>query len=339
MRKIVLGRTNLRVSAVGMGGIPLQRCSEPEAVRIVRRALDLGVTFIDTANAYTDSQTKIGKAIRGRRDGLVLATKSGSRTKERAGEDIERSLRELGVEAIDLFQFHGVSSLGDWKTIAGPGGALEAVEEARRKGRIAHVGFSTHSPDVALALLEEPVLETIQYPFNLVAREVTEQVIPKARERHAGFIVMKPLCGGMFPDAALAFRFLNGYPDLVPIPGIQAEGEIEEIVAVVESGEAMDEADLKAAEVHVRKLGTTFCRFCQYCEPCPHEVPVSIAMHFESILQRMGPSSGRRFAGPVAEKAARCAACGECEAKCPFKLPIRATVKRAGELARQLLAS
>ncbi len=339
MRQVVLGKSQLKVSAVGLGGIPIQRVSLDEAVQTVRAALDAGVTLIDTAAGYTDSQSKIGVAIKGRRDGLVLASKSGQRSRDGFLADIERARRELGVDTIDLYQLHGVSTPQTWDTVSAPGGALEGLLAARDKGLIGHIGFSSHSLDMALRLVTEKVFETIQFPFNLVTAEPAEKLIPLARSRSLGFIVMKPLCGGQYDNAELAFKYLNGFPDLVPVPGVETAEQIRQIVQIVDSGATLQGSEKAQAERIAASLGKLFCRRCGYCQPCPQGVPIVNAMVFEGFLRRFplskildGPGKG------VIEKASLCNECGECEEKCPYHLPIRETVKRAGELARKFAA-
>jgi predicted aldo/keto reductase-like oxidoreductase len=340
MRKVVLGKSGLEVSAVGFGGIPIQRVPDEEAVRVIRRALDLGVTFIDTASGYSDSQAKIGRAVEGRRDGLVLASKTGDEAKEGALRDVERSRRELRTDRIDLYQLHGVSSIERWERIKAPGGALEGLLEARDAGHVAHIGYTSHSREVALAMADDPVFETVQFPFNLVTNEPAGDLIPKARERGLGFIVMKPLCGGQYDNANFAFKFLNGYPDIVPIPGIERAEEIEEIVALVESGARLKGREKEQAEAIVAQLGKVFCRRCGYCQPCPHDVPIQTAMVFEGFVKRLPPE---RIAGGLARSVAEgvdlCIECGECEKKCPYELAIIETIHKSAELARTLAGS
>jgi predicted aldo/keto reductase-like oxidoreductase len=339
MRKVILGKSGLEVSAVGFGGIPIQRIPEDEAVALIRRALDLGITFIDTASGYGDSQTKIGRAIEGRRDGLVLATKTGDNTKEGALRDVERSRRELGVDRIDLYQLHGVSSMERWEKMKGPGGALEGLLQARDAGHIAHIGYTSHSREIALAMADEPVFETVQFPFNLVTNEPADDLIPKAREMGLGFIVMKPLCGGQYDNANFAFKFLNAYPDIVPIPGIECIEEIEEIVAIVESGATLEGEEKERAEAIVARLGKVFCRRCGYCQPCPQGVPIQSAMVFEGFVKRLPPERIAGLAPRIAEGVDLCIECGECEKKCPYELAIIETIHKSADLARSLAGS
>jgi predicted aldo/keto reductase-like oxidoreductase len=338
MRRVRLGKSGLEVSAVGFGGIPIQRVSEEEAVRAIRTALDLGVDFIDTAAGYSDSQRKIGAATRGARDRVILATKSGQKTKEGILRDVERAREEMGADVIDLYQLHGVSKREAWEAIRSPGGAIEGLLEAKEKGLVSHVGFTSHSLDLSIELVEEPAFETIQFPFNLVTSEPERELIPKARELGLGFIVMKPLCGGLYDDAGLAFKFLNGFPDLVPIPGIERPEEIEEIVRVVESGETLEGGDRARAERIAGELGRLFCRRCGYCEPCPNEVPVQFTMIFESLIKRVPRANAADMAERLIAGVADCAECGECESKCPYELPIIESMKKALELARSIVA-
>ncbi len=339
MRKVTLGRSGLEVSAVGFGGIPIMRVPDDEAVAAIHRALDLGVTFLDTAAGYADSQRKIGKAIAGRRDGLVLASKSGQRTAEGILADIDRARSEMGVDCIDLYQLHGVSRREQWEQMRGGGGALEGVLTARERGWVAHVGVTSHSLDLAMELADEAAFETLQFPFNLVTSEPAEALIPKCRRLDVGFIVMKPLCGGQYDDAELAFKYLNGYPDVVAIPGIERPGEIEQIAALVESGAVLEGDDKARAEAIATRLGKVFCRRCGYCMPCPQGVPVQTAMVFEGMVRRL--SREKVLAGPgkaVLEKVPECVDCGACEAKCPYELPIREQVKKSLAVARELAA-
>jgi len=338
MRRTTLGRTGLEVSAVGFGGIPIQRVSEADAAGAIHAALDLGVTFIDTATGYTDSQRKIGAALEGRPERVVLASKSGATTKDAAIADIERSCAEMRVEQIDIYQLHGVNSPERADAMLGPGGSLEGLLAARDRGLVGHVGFTSHSLEMALELVEMAEFETIQFPFNLVTSEPADELIPKARERGLGFIVMKPLCGGQYSDAGLAFKFLNGYPDLVPIPGIEAPEEIQEIVGIVESGDKLTGESKERAEQVARDLGKRFCRRCGYCEPCPNGVPCQQAMIFDSLVARLSPEGVAGAAWRIVETAPACTECGECEAKCPYDLPIIETVKASLEKARALLA-
>ena len=132
-----LGKTGLKVSAIGFGGIPIQRTGMEEAVDTIRQALELGINFFDTARGYSDSEKKIGLALKGRRSQVILATKSMARNKSALKQELEQSLRDLRTDYIDLYQLHNLRSREALEKVFGPEGALEGLEEARREGRFA----------------------------------------------------------------------------------------------------------------------------------------------------------------------------------------------------------
>ena len=129
-----LGKTNMMVTRLGFGGIPIQRLSEDEAIAVVKRCIELGINYYDTANGYTTSETRIGLAIKGNRNKLYLATKSHSRVPEEILKNLQNSLTQLGTDYIDLYQFHGVSDMKSLDKIVGPGGVLSVIEDVKAKG-------------------------------------------------------------------------------------------------------------------------------------------------------------------------------------------------------------
>jgi len=345
MNTVRLGKSELMVSRVGMGGIPIQRPPFDEAVRVIRRALDLGVSLIDTSRGYGDSEERIGVAVAGRRDQVTLATKGGWRDEDMARDGIDQSLKRLRTDVIDLWQFHGVNTLEGYEGLFGPHGAMEAAQSALRAGKIRHVGLSSHSPDVVRKAIEDGHVETIQFPFNFVAREFAEELAPLAREHDVGFIAMKPFAGGMLRKADLTIRYLLQFENVVPIPGIERATEIEEIAAIVEGGaRRLTPEERKEIEEIRERVGTRFCRRCQYCMPCPQGVEIQTLMTLPVLWELWPPElafSEESIGGYVkrtVESAANCIQCGECEAKCPYELPIREMIVEHVELYRREIA-
>jgi len=297
-----------------------------EAVATIRRALDLGVNLIDTSIAYGDSEERIGKAIAGRREQVVVATKGRWSDKATALENIERSLVRLNTDYIDLWQFHGVNSLEGFNRILGPGGAMEGAQEALQAGKIRHIGLSSHSPDVAKEAVISGHVETIQFPFNFVARELAEELFPLAREHDVGFIAMKPFAGGMLRKARLTIKYLLQFEGVVPIPGIERATEIEEIADIV-NHEAWELTSQEREEIEAirTQVGTRFCRRCGYCMPCPQNVNIQPLMTLPVLWELWPPTqpANRAFMREVVASATNCVQCGECESKCPYELPIR----------------
>jgi len=307
VEKLRLGRTGLMVTRVGFGAIPIQRLPESDALAVVRQCLDMGVNFIDTANAYTNSEERIGKAIAGRnRKDLILATKSLDRTAAGVEKHLHLSLKRLGTGYIDLYQFHNVSDASAMKAIFAPEGPLAVVEKAKQTGLVRHIGVSSHAIDIAKKLVKSDRFETMMFPFNFITREPGEELLPLARAHDVGFIVMKPLAGGVLENVILAFKYLFQFPDIVPIPGIEKVPEMAQILGILKG-----------------ELGTRFCRRCDYCQPCTEGIQISLIMQMPNLLKRLPPET--LFRGRMTEeleKAASCSHCGECEERCPFHLPI-----------------
>jgi predicted aldo/keto reductase-like oxidoreductase len=327
MRRISLGATGMVVSEIGFGGIPIQRLSHNQAVSVVRRCLDLGVTFLDTANAYSTSEERIGEAVSDRREDLVLATKTQARDGDGVAKHLALSLERLGVETIDLYQFHCVSTEEDYQKVLAPGGPLDVVRQAHASGMVRHIGFTSHSMTVALRAVQSGFFETIMFPFNFIAREAADELIPLALEREVGFIAMKPLAGGALDDAILAFKYLRQFPQILPIPGIERAAEMEEIVAIVERGEGLTPQERRAIERMRSDLGNRFCRRCGYCQPCPQGVSIQSLMILDSVIKRMPAADIFSGLSADVESAEECIECGECEEKCPYGLPIREMIQ------------
>lgn len=330
MEKIRLGKTNLQITRLGFGGIPIQRNSEEEAIAIVKRCLDLGINFIDTANAYTTSEGRIGKAIAGRRDGLVIATKTQARTRQGVEEHIALSLKNLQIDSIDLYQFHNVSDAGTLETVLDPAGPMGAALAAKKAGLIKHIGITSHQMDTAIAAVKTGQFETMMFPFNFVTPEALDELLPLCERQDIGFICMKPLAGGVLENATLAFKYLMQFPNMALIPGIEKSPEIDEIVAIMNSPTTLTDEERTEMERIRQMLGPRFCRRCDYCLPCPADIPISVIMHSASFEKRFAPETV--FAGWISfalAKAADCTQCGECETRCPFNLPIREMVAQS----------
>jgi predicted aldo/keto reductase-like oxidoreductase len=340
MEKIALGKTGMMVTPLGFGGIPIQRLSTAEAVKVVRRCLDLGINYLDTANGYTTSEERIGKAVKGRRQEVYIATKTFPGTPEIIEANLDLSLKRLATDYIDLYQFHGVNNTETVKRILDPeNGLMKVFQKAKKAGKIRHIGITSHQMDVAKALVKTGRFETLMFPFNFITSEPEIELLPECRKRNIGFIVMKPLAGGMLNDATIAFKYLLQFKDIVAIPGIEKVEEIEEIARIYQTSPRLTATDRKKMQRMRDELGTRFCRRCDYCQPCQQGIPISMVMTFPTFVKRLPPDWYLRgFITEGMEKAATCVECGECEARCPYGLPIREMLKEHYNLYEQLKA-
>jgi predicted aldo/keto reductase-like oxidoreductase len=310
---------------LGWGGTPFTRPTEAEAIRVIHGALDLGINFIDTARGYATSEERIGKALAGRRDQVILATKGGGQDKVAVIAFIEQSLKHLRTDYIDLWQFHGIDA-AEYEQLFTADGSLEGARVALKAGKIRHIDFSSHSLEVALKAVASRHFETVQFPFNSVNNQAAEKLVPLAREHDAGFIAMKPFACARLVRANLAIKYVLQFDNVVPDPGIERVAEIEEIVRVVNdkswdvtSREQREMEDIRA------ELGTHFCRRCEYCMPCPQGVTIVRLMN-QPILWKLWPHEwviSWKYVTDSIESARACIECDECETKCPYQLPIR----------------
>ena len=303
--------------------------SDAEAAKKLLDAVEAaGINYIDSARGYSVSEELIGQAIEGRRDKFVLATKTMSRDKEGMARDIETSLKNFRTDYIDLYQVHN-PNLKQLEQVCAPGGALEALLEAREAGKIGHIGLTAHGPEVFERALELDWVETVMFPYNIVENQGAD-LMEQAAEKNVGFIGMKPLAGGAIEDAALALRYIAANPHVsVVIPGMYAPGEVAQNAAAVADAAPLSQEEQDRMEQIRKELGTSFCRRCNYCAPCTVGISIPNAFLFHGYLSRYGLADWARSRyEAMPAKAGDCVECGACEERCPYQLPIREMLKK-----------
>ena len=327
----ILGKTGLKISRMGFGGIPIQKIDEEGTRKLLHEMMEMGVNYIDSARGYTVSEQYIGYGLEGIRDKFVLATKSMSRTKEAMAADIETSLGNFRTDYIDLYQVHN-PSMEQLDQVIGEGGALEALMEAKAAGKIGHIGLTAHSTAVFERALGLDWVETIMFPYNIVEQQGAE-LIHKCAEKNIGFIDMKPLAGGAIEDATLALRYVCSNPDVtVVIPGMAEVRELEQNLAACSNTEPLADEELKAMDKVREQLGTDFCRRCNSCAPCTVGINIPSVFLFAGYLQRydLADWAKDRYS-TLKVKASACIGCGKCEPRCPYHLPIREKLKKCAQ--------
>ena len=323
----VLGNTGLRISRMGFGGIPIQKIDAEGTKALMHKLLEAGVNYIDTARGYTVSEEYLGYALEGIREHFVLATKSMARTKEAMEKDIAISLNNLRTDYIDLYQVHNPNAK-DLEQVMAPGGALEALQEAKNAGKIGHIGITLHSVDLFRKVVELPWVETIMFPYNIVETQA-EDLIAVCGEKNIGFICMKPLAGGAIDDAVTAMRFVVSNPNVtVVIPGMAAPEEIEQNIAAASDTTPLTEEEQNKIRQIREALGTNFCRRCNYCAPCTAGINIPFMFLVEGYFSRYNLKEWAIARYETSAKTASdCIGCGACEERCPYQLPIRQMLK------------
>ena len=329
MEYVTLGKTGLKISRLGFGGIPIQKVDAATTRKLIVAMAEKGINYIDTARGYTVSESFLGEALEGYRDKFILATKSMARDKAGMAADIETSLKNLRTDYIDIYQIHN-PNLEQLEQVIAPGGALEALLEAKEAGKIGHIGLTGHTMELFEKAVTLPWVETFMFPYNIVETQ-GENLIHQCAEKNIGLIVMKPLAGGAIEDANLALRFICANPDVsVVIPGMYDLKEIDMNLNAAEDTSPLTQDELaKMAEIR-EQLGSNFCRRCNYCQPCTAGINISGIFILQGYLDRygLGDWAKDRYATfPI--KASSCIDCGICETRCPYNLPIRKMLKDA----------
>lgn len=338
MRKmqVTLGKTGITVEKNAFGALPIQRISKEAAVRLVRKAYQGGMRFFDTARAYSDSEEKLGKALKGIRENVVVATKTAARDAKGFWEDLRTSLDKLQTDYVDLYQFHNPSFCprpGDGT------GLYEAILQAKEQGLIRHIGITNHRLQTAKEIIESGLYETLQFPFCYLATEKDLEIVKACKEAGMGFIAMKALSGGLITDSRAAYAFLAGFDHVLPIWGVQREYELDEFLSYVENPPQMEDSLQKVIEHDREELLGDFCRGCGYCMPCPVGIDIHTCARM-SLLIRRAPSGQQLTEQMQAEmhKIKNCLHCGQCKSKCPYELDTPALLQKNLKDYEEILA-
>ncbi len=318
METVRLGKTEIVVNKNGFGALPIQRISDEDAVKILRTAYERGVNFFDTARWYSDSEHKLGLALSDVREKVYISTKTGSTDPEGFWKDLETTLVNLKTDYVDIYQFHNPSFCpkpGD------ESGLYECMLEAKRQGKIRHIGITNHRLAVANEAIESGLYDTLQFPFCYLASDEDIALVKKCKEADMGFIAMKALSGGLITNSAAAYAFEAQFDNVLPIWGVQRMNELEEFLSYIDNPPKMTDEIRALIEKDRAELMGDFCRGCGYCMPCPAGIEINNCARM-SLLLRRSPSGNWLTPEGQAKmmKIEECLHCEQCMAKCPYHL-------------------
>lgn len=318
MSNITLGRTGITVDRNGFGALPIQRIPKEDAIKLLRKAYDGGITFFDTARAYTDSEEKVGCGLSHVRNHIYLATKTAAKTAEEFWKDLDTSLTLLKTDYIDIYQFHNPAFCpkpGDGS------GLYEAALKAKEQGKIRFISITNHRLAIAREAIDCGLYDTLQFPFCYLSGDPELDLVQGCRENNMGFIAMKALSGGLITNSAAAYAFAAQYPDVLPIWGIQRENELDEFLSYVKNPPAMTQEIRELIARDREQLCGSFCRGCGYCMPCPAGIEINTCARMSLLLRRSPSASHLSPEGQeMMMKIKECLHCGQCSGKCPYGL-------------------
>jgi len=313
-----LGSTGIVTPQNGFGALPIQRDDVDTAVSILRRAYEGGMTFFDTARAYSDSEEKVGIALSDVRDKIYIATKTMAKNTEEMKEQLDTSLRLLKTDYIDIYQFHCAGQV--WAPEDGTG-MYELMEDFKRQGMIRHIGITAHKIGVAEDAVDSGLYETLQFPLSYLSGEREIALTKRCADHNMGFIAMKGLAGGLITDSRMAYAFMTPYDNVVPIWGVQRMNELEEWLSYMDEAPQLTDEILDAIAKDKAEMDGEFCRGCGYCMPCPKGIQINNCARM-SLMLRRAPSSAwlNDYWQTEMARIQECIECGACKSKCPYEL-------------------
>lgn len=318
MASIPLGTTGIMVEKNGFGCLPIQRIGREEAAYLLRKAVDGGMNFFDTAHNYTDSEEKVGYAFKGMRDKVVIATKTDAQTGEGLKRQLELSLRRLGTDYIDIYQFHNPAFCPK------PGGAdglYDAALEAQAQGKIRHIALTNHRLAVAREAIDSGLYACLQFPYSYLSGAQEEGLVEGCARAGMGFIAMKAMAGGLIRDGFAAAAFMAQKSGVLPIWGVQHEWELDQFLACVKELPVMTAEHEATIRRDREELAGEFCRGCGYCLPCPAGIEINNCARM-ALMQRRMPAVqwDDQATREKMEKIKDCLHCGQCSTRCPYGL-------------------
>lgn len=333
---VTLGKTGITTNKNAFGALPVQRVNDEEAVKLLRKAYENGMTFFDTARAYSDSEHKVGLAFEGMREKVFIATKTGAQNAEGFWKDLETSLSNLKTDYIDIYQFHNPAFCpkpGD------ESGLYDAALKAKEQGKIRHIGITNHRLAVAHEAIDSGLYETLQFPFCYLATDKDIELVEKCKAADMGFIAMKALSGGLITNSAAAYAYLAQYDNVLPIWGVQRERELDEFLSYIDNPPAMTEELSAIIRKDREELLGEFCRGCGYCMPCPVGIEINMCARM-SLMIRRAPSAD--YLGDVWQEKMgnieECLHCNKCKGHCPYNLDTPALLAKNLEDYKNVLA-
>lgn len=330
MDYVTLGKTGITVNKNGFGALPIQRVSLDDGVYLLKKAYQCGVTFFDSARGYFDSEKKIGAALSGVREKIVIATKTQAKDANAFRGELESSLEALQTDYIDIYQFHNPPLCP--KPSDGSG-LYDAMVAAKEQGKVRHIGITNHRLEVAEEAAESGLYESIQYPFSYLATKEETGLVEFCLKKDIGFIAMKGLAGGLITDTAAAYAFMMQFDNVVPIWGIQKESELDEFIAFQADPPSLDERAKRVIGTDREELSGEFCRGCGYCLPCPSGIGIPIAARMQLLMKR---SSIKFYLNDYCREsmkhAGECTNCRQCVEKCPYGIDAPRLISESLEL-------
>ena len=342
MEKIRLGRTDLEVSRIGIGGIPLQRPSKEDAVELIKYALDQGINLIDTSRHYGTSEERIGKAIKGRREEVIMITRQSSTDATEAKKHLQKSFETLQTDYLDIWEFHNVGK-EKYDRLLQVGSAFDIARKAQKTGKIKFIGLTSHCFETMEKAIKSELFDVVLFPLNFINNEAADSLIPLAKKYDIGFTAMKPFAGGRLQKASLVMKYLLQFDTVVPVPGFEKIEQIDEVIRIIDENIPLSRKENAQIDDTRNRLGKKFCQWCSYCMPtCPEEIYIPGVINLKVSYNLWPQGTFISNYQEYVNKARNCIECKVCESKCPYNLETVNLIKKGidffDNVARQMIS-
>jgi predicted aldo/keto reductase-like oxidoreductase len=361
-----LGNTELSVSVLGLGSSPFRHGTPAVCAELMQQAIDMGITYFDTARSYANGEEALAHLPTPYRDRLIIATKTGRRFGRQCLEDLQRSLRTMKTDRIDVWMTHMVRTEEEYELCTELGGFCDVAIAARQAGLVRATGASFHaSTDLILRAIEERAFDVVMFQMNLIGRETVfgssinsyrQVLLPAARANGVGIVVMKVLAGGELRFGAPRLSFLTGTEDVeASIVGAVRYATMHPHVATAVVGMATTEElirNVKAVEgvndqmlpeflkwnAAVTGMDMGECTRCGAClEKCPEGINIPKVLRLYDQHRFFGMDVVARYRYSELERnASHCTECRKCEEVCPEKFDIAKSLESAHRLLQQI---
>lgn len=354
-----LGKTGLQVSALAMGCMRLPAHDPELAAQIIDESIAAGVNYFETTRGYIGGRCQhlVAPGLKGRSRGLIVSGKAGvgaDTTADSYRREIELQMEILGVDYLEFFQV-GWFGYDRLELLTKPGGALEALDQARAEGIISHIGFTGHdSPENFTKLVETGIFDSVTLPYNMIARQYAPTV-RRAGELGVGVVAMCAVSGGLLANpspqmralipggatttAAAALQFVLANPDVsCACSGLSDLTMLRENVETVSGYQGVTPEQFVAMDQMLDQyavMGAKLCTNCRYCMDCEHGVDIPGNFHAYTIARVYGLLDWSRAQYAALESAKRadaCLRCGACEPKCPNSISIMTQLEEVAKL-------
>lgn len=330
MEKRELGKTGMEVSRLGFDTTPLRAQEFKQAQAVLNIAYDCGIRLYTTGRGDQDSEIKLGYGLNLRRHDVAVLAKTHEVEGHKVARAIERSIRNLHTDYIDIYEIDLLFEEGKVDLALGEDGALNAMRKAKEEGKIRLSCAASLRPGILERLVPTGQVDAVQFPVNIFDLDFARRLFPLVKEKGVGVIGCHPFAEGTFGDPHLALPFVLDQETDAVMAGMSTVAQVRENAAAADNFKPLSDAEREMLEEVGRTLGRDYCRLCGECMPCERGIDVVKIMEMLRASWRFHLRDwAKGVYSSLAVKPSACDECGECEKRCRYKVNVISLLGRA----------